>query len=77
MKSSAVYEEDYVNLAEIGIKLARISPDLNPRNYGFERLRDFVQASGIVELRMKSMGPHPPVALIRLKAAPTANASVQ
>ena len=69
---STVYEEDWVNLAEVGPKLPRISPDSNPRNYGFERLREFVQASGIVELQMKPMGPHPPIALVRLKETPVA-----
>lgn len=47
---SSVYEDDYGNLGELGLKLPRISPDLVPRNYGYERLRDFVQASGIVEV---------------------------
>ena len=70
---SSAYEEDYVHLAEVGDKLPRMSPDLIPRNYGFERLRDFVEASGIVELWMKSMGPNPPVALVRLKGPSTPN----
>jgi len=65
---SSPYEDDYVNLAEVGLMLPRMSPDLVPRNYGYERLKDFLQASGIVELRTKAMGPHPPVALVRLKA---------
>ena len=73
---SSAYEEDYVNLADVGNKLPRISPDLNPRNYGFERLRDFVEASGIVELQMKSVAPHPPIALVRLKEKPTTDISV-
>jgi hypothetical protein len=72
---STVYEQDYVNLAEVGIKLSRISPDVNPRNYGYERLRDFIQASGIVELRMKSRDPHPPIALARLKGTSVADTS--
>ena len=33
--------------------LSKISPDLNARNYwyGYSRLREFVEASGIVELK--------------------------
>ena len=72
---STPFEEDFVNLAEVGAKLPRISPDLNPRNYGFERLKDFIEASGIVEVRMKSMGPKPPLALVRLKDAQAAGTS--
>ena len=71
---SNAYEDDFVNLAEVGDKLPRMSPDLVPRNYGFERLREFVLASGVVELRMKPMGNHPPIALVRLKST-TNNAS--
>ena len=71
INASNAYEEDYVNLADVGTRLRRISPDLNPRNYGFERLRDFVEASGIVDSRMKSMAPHPSIALVRLKEAST------
>ncbi len=73
---SPPYEEDYVNLADVGDKLPRISPDLNPRNYGFQRLRDFVQASGIVVWRWKDMGTRPPIALVRLTDPPAADTSV-
>ncbi|KAK3709676.1 hypothetical protein LTR37_010703 [Vermiconidia calcicola] len=61
------YDGDYANLAEVGNYLSKISPDLNARNYGYDRLREFVEASGIVELKWKAMGNHPPVVLIRLK----------
>ena len=64
---SPTHEEDSVNLAEVGNRLPRISPDLIPRNYGFERVEDFVKASGIIDLRMKAMGSNPPIALICLK----------
>ena len=74
---SPVYEQDYVNLAEVGVKLSRISPDVNARNYGYERLREFVQASGLVELRMKSRDPHPPIALVRLKEVPVPETSAE
>lgn len=67
ISSSSVYEDDFANLAEVGERLVKLSPDLNARNYGFPRLRNFVEASGIVELRMKPRGPAPPIALVRLK----------
>lgn len=66
--SSALYDEDYVNLAVVGLILARVSPDLNARNYGCPRLRDFAEASEIVELKMKSREVGPPIALVRLKS---------
>ena len=61
------YSDDWVNLAEVGNLLSKFSPDLHPRNYGYERLREFAEASGIVELKYKNMGDKPPIALARLK----------
>jgi uncharacterized LabA/DUF88 family protein len=65
--SSLSDSDNWVHLADVGNKLSKISPDLQPRNYGYQRLREFVEASGIVDLRVKPMGDHPPVVLIRLK----------
>jgi uncharacterized LabA/DUF88 family protein len=50
--SSNVYEDDYVNLTEVGSYLVKLSPDLNAKNYGFPRLKELVVATGIVELKM-------------------------
>ncbi len=61
------YEEDFVNLAEVGLMLGRISPNVNARNYGYQRLKEFIEASGLVETRMKQLEGRPPVALVRLK----------
>lgn len=60
------FEGDYANLADVGNYLSKISPDLNARNYGYEKLRDFVMASGIAQLSWKSLRDHPPIALVRL-----------
>ena len=68
IQSSGIYDEEYVNLAEVGDYLVKISPDLNARNYGYPRLLDFVAASGIAQIKMKPMGNASPVALVRLKA---------
>ncbi len=65
--SSSTYDDDFVNLAEVGDYLVKISPDLNARNYGFPRLRDFIVASRIVELKMKYSDTRAPIALVRLK----------
>ena len=67
ISSSNVYEDDFVNLTEVGTYLVNLSPDLNARNYGFIRLKELVVASGIVELKMKTREPAPPIALVRLK----------
>jgi uncharacterized LabA/DUF88 family protein len=50
--SSNVYEDDYVNMTEVGSYLVKLSPDLNAKNYGFPRLKELVVATGIVELKM-------------------------
>jgi hypothetical protein len=50
--SSNVYEDDYVNLTEVGSYLVKLSPDLNAKNYGFPRLKELAVATGIVELKM-------------------------
>lgn len=67
MNTPAYAHDDYVNLAEVGLQLTKISPDLNARNYGYGKLWEFVEASGIAELKRKDMGKNPPIALVRLK----------
>ncbi|USW58218.1 Putative NYN domain, MARF1-type, OST-HTH/LOTUS domain-containing protein [Septoria linicola] len=62
------YEGDYVNLAEVGNHLVKISPSLNARNYGYLKLREFINASGLVDSKMKPMPAGPAVALVRLKS---------
>jgi hypothetical protein len=73
VNNSIGYDDNYANLAEVGNYLSRISPDLNARNYGYDRLREFVEASGIVNLKWKDMGDKPPVALVCLKENLSAN----
>jgi uncharacterized LabA/DUF88 family protein len=60
-------EEEYAYLAQVGIVLSRIAPNLHFRNYGYERLRDFVEASDIADLETKTEKGKPPVTLVRLK----------
>lgn len=60
--------DNCADLANVGHYLRRISPDLNARNYGYGRLKDFVEASGIVDVRLQRFdGDRTPVALVRLK----------
>jgi uncharacterized LabA/DUF88 family protein len=67
ISSSNVYEDDFVNLTEVGTYLVNLSPDLNARNYGFPRLKELILATDIVELKMKKREPAPPIALVRLR----------
>lgn len=69
LRAPAVRHEDAdsANLADVGSYLNRISPDLQARNYGYDRFRDFVAASGFMELKWKSMGDKPPTLLVRFK----------
>ena len=65
--SGASVSDDWVNLAEVGIHLSKLSPDLHARNYGYEKLREFAEASGIVELKGEKVDSKPPIVLVRLK----------
>ncbi|KAH8733148.1 NYN domain-containing protein [Phaeosphaeriaceae sp. PMI808] len=67
INGSVGYDGNYANMAMVGTYLRRISPDLNARNYGYDRLKDFVEASGIVNLKWKEMGNNPPILLVSLK----------
>ncbi|KAF2848255.1 hypothetical protein T440DRAFT_556821 [Plenodomus tracheiphilus IPT5] len=59
--------DNWVNLADVGNYLSKIGPDLHARNYGYDRLRDFVEASGVAEVKYKNMGDKPSVVLVCLK----------
>lgn len=67
VSNSNSYDGEFVNLAEVGHYLNRISPSLNARNYGYNRLREFVEASGIVDMKWKEMEGEARIALVRLK----------
>jgi hypothetical protein len=61
-------DDGYASLALIGSYLIRVWPDLTPRNYGYQRLKDFLEASGLVVWRWIDMGDNrPPVAMVCLK----------
>lgn len=64
--------DNCADLANVGHYLRRLSPDLNARNYGYSRLKDFVEASGIVDVKIQTFENKTPVVLVRLKghAAP-------
>ena len=58
-------EDGRANLARVGAHLAKQSPDFDARNYGFPRLADLVEASGIVEV--ERIGDNPKIIMVRLK----------
>jgi hypothetical protein len=60
-------EDSFVSLDRVSNDhLTRLSPNLHYRNYGYSRMSDFLEASGIVELRIEAT-----TAWIRLKDRPS------
>ena len=58
-------EDGRANLARVGAHLAKQSPDFDARNFGFPRLSELVEASGIVEV--ERIGDNPKIIMVRLK----------
>jgi len=58
-------EDGRANLARVGAHLAKQSPDFDARNFGFPRLSDLVEASGIVDV--ERLGDNPKIVMVRLK----------
>ncbi|WP_242225320.1 NYN domain-containing protein [Shinella zoogloeoides] len=61
-------EDGRANLARVGAHLAKQAPDFDARNYGYPRLSDLVEASGIVEV--ERIGDNPKIIMVRLKGEP-------
>jgi uncharacterized LabA/DUF88 family protein len=58
-------EDGRANLARVGAHLAKQAPDFDPRNYGFPRLSDLVEASGIIDV--ERTGENPKVVTVSLR----------
>lgn len=58
-------EDGRANLARVGGHLAKQAPDFDARNYGFARLSDLVEASGLVDV--ERIGENPKVVMVKLK----------
>ncbi|KGD87655.1 NYN domain-containing protein [Rhizobium sp. YS-1r] len=58
-------EDGRASLARVGGHLAKQSPDFDARNYGYARLSDLAEASGILDI--ERVGDHPKVVMVRLK----------
>ncbi|KAF2649420.1 hypothetical protein K491DRAFT_698111 [Lophiostoma macrostomum CBS 122681] len=65
--NSTAGEDNWANLANVGHFMRRVSPDLNAQNYGYARLRGFVEASGIVDVQQRELRNGPPVVVVRIK----------
>lgn len=57
-------DDGRANLAVVGSHLAKQAPDFDARNFGFQRLSDLVEASGIVEVERVG---NPKIIMVRLK----------
>ncbi|WP_457578847.1 NYN domain-containing protein [Ensifer adhaerens] len=58
-------EDGRASLARVGGHLAKQSPDFDARNYGYARLSDLAEASGILDV--ERVGDQPKVVMVRLK----------
>ncbi|MFT4089818.1 MAG: NYN domain-containing protein [Asticcacaulis sp.] len=58
-------EDGRANLARVGTHLAKQAPDFDARNYGFHRLSDLAEASGIVDI--ERAGEHQKMVIARLR----------
>ena len=63
-------EAGWANLGRVGSHIAKQSPEFDARNYGFARLSELVEASGIVDI--ERVGDPQKVVMVRLKEAPKA-----
>jgi len=60
-------EDGRANLARVGAHLAKQSPDFDARNYGYARLSDLAEASGILDV--ERIGEHSKVVMVRLSGS--------
>lgn len=63
--TASAEEDGRANLARVGSHLAKQAPDFDARNFGFARLSDLAEASGIVDV--ERTGVNPQIIAVRLK----------
>ena len=61
-------EDGRANLARVGAHLAKQAPDFDARNYGFGRLSELAEASGILDV--ERVGDAIKIVMVRLKTTP-------
>jgi Fe-S-cluster formation regulator IscX/YfhJ len=52
-------DDGWANLADVGGNIVNQSPDFDPRNYGFKKLRDLVEATALFDIKEKQVGDSP------------------
>jgi len=61
-------DDGWAQLGTVGSNIAKQAPEVDPRNYGFRKLKDLVKAMGLYELREESEGAgHAKMIYIRKK----------
>lgn len=71
MAVDACAEDDgHANLATVGSYLTKQSPDFNAANYGFGKLRELAEASGILDVELVRRPNAAPICMVRLSDAP-------
>jgi len=58
-------DDGRAHLGRVGAHLAKQAPDFDARNYGFARLSDLAEASGILDV--ERVGDHPKTVMVKLK----------
>ncbi|MGM0432111.1 MAG: NYN domain-containing protein [Spirochaetota bacterium] len=56
-------EEGWAHLAAVGSNIAKQSPEFDPRNYGYKKLRELVEASRLFEIDERLIGQGPSKAI--------------
>jgi uncharacterized LabA/DUF88 family protein len=51
--------DGWANLADVGGNIVNQSPDFDPRNYGYKKLKDLVEATDLFEIDEKTIGDSP------------------
>ncbi|MFY9799685.1 MAG: NYN domain-containing protein [Methanoregula sp.] len=52
-------DDGWANLADVGGNIVNQYPDFDPRNYGFKKLKELVEATDLFEIDVKQVGNSP------------------
>ncbi|KAL2062046.1 hypothetical protein VTL71DRAFT_6312 [Oculimacula yallundae] len=71
IKCTKEHSDGWVSLVDVEALLRQLAPDLVARNYGYARLHELLEATGLVDVKFKAMSNKPSIALVRLKNVTT------
>lgn len=57
--AAASDDSGWANLAAVGSGISKLSPEFDPRNWGFFKLRDLIKAVGLFEVKEQLIGSGP------------------